>query len=74
MTTGILLAQAPIHSSFQWLVDEVVVGELHALGVHFLNGSAGQLKSRIQPVALLAGLATSNNARVQLALIPLLLV
>ena len=54
--------------------DEALVGELNVLGVHFLNGGDGRLQPMLIPAALLAGLAASADARVQLALIPLLLV
>lgn len=63
-----------IHSSAQLLKDEALVGELNALGVHFLSGGDGRQQAKLPPTALLAGLAVSDDTRVQLALIPLLLV
>lgn len=61
-------------SSFQQLPDEVLVSALSALGVHFLNGGDSRLQTWLPRTALLTGLAASSDARVQLALIPLLLV
>lgn len=66
--------QSPIILPFQLLYDEALIGELNALGVHFMNGGDGRLQPRFPPSVLLAGLAVSNDTRVQLALIPLLLV
>lgn len=60
--------------SLQRLPDEALVSELNTLGVHFLNGGDGRRQPRLPQTALLTGLAASSDARVQLALIPLLLV
>lgn len=62
------------NSSIHLLKDEALVGELNALGVHFLSGGDGRQQIKLPPTTLLAGLATSGDTRVQLALIPLLLV
>lgn len=70
----LVFAHSPITLSSQQLYDEVLVGELNALGVHFLSGGDNRQQGKLPPTALLAGLATSSNTRVQLALIPLLLV
>ena len=56
------------------LDDDVLVGELDALGIHFLTGGDDRAQPRLPPAALLAGLAASGDARVQSAIIPLLLV
>lgn len=69
-----LANQVLITASFQLLPDEALVSELSALGIHFLNGSDGRQQPRLPRTALLTGLAASDDARVQLALIPLLLV
>lgn len=62
------------NSSVHLLKDEALVGELNALGVHFLNGGDNRQRAKLSPTALLVGLAASDDTRVQLALIPLLLV
>lgn len=64
----------PIELLLHSLTDEALVGELNALGVHFLSGGDGRQQPNLTPAALLMGLAVSNDTRVQLALIPLLLV
>ena len=55
------------------LCDDVLVGELDALGVHFLSGGDGRTHTCLTSVELVAGLSASPDARVQSALIPLLL-
>lgn len=69
-----LANQVLITASFQQLSDEALVSELSALGIHFLNGGDGRQQPRLPQTTLLTGLAASSDARVQLALIPLLLV
>lgn len=54
--------------------DAALVGELTALGIHFLTDGDGRTRTCLPPAVLLANLAASNNARVQSAIIPLLLV
>lgn len=54
--------------------DEALVGELNALGVHFLSGGDGRQEPELTPAALLMGLAASADTRVQLALISLFFV
>jgi len=49
-----------------------LVDALDTLGVRFLRGGSGAT-ARAEPAALLAGLAASAEARLRLALIPLLL-
>lgn len=70
----LVFAHSPITLSSQQLYDEVLVGELNALGVHFLSGGDGRQQAKLPPTALLIGLSASNDTRLQLALIPLLLV
>jgi hypothetical protein len=58
------------------LDDEYLVAELEALGVHFLRSthkSAITASERIAPAMFIARLASSDDARLRLALIPLLL-
>ena len=51
-----------------------LVDELNRLEVHFLQGGTGcPVTEPLEPAILLAMLATSNEARLQLALLPLLL-
>ena len=69
-----LVARTTICSSFQRLPDDGLVSELSALGVHFISGGEERQQSWLPRATLLAGLAASSDARVQLALIPLLLV
>lgn len=71
---ALITGQSPTILPFQPLHDEVLVGELNALGIHFLNGGDDRQQAELLPTALLTGLATSSDTRVQLALIPLLLV
>jgi hypothetical protein len=52
--------------------DDALCAELWRLGVHFLNCANDDPRS-LAPLDLLCGLAQSQNARVQLAIIPLLL-
>ena len=54
------------------LTPQQLVDALDALGVRFLRGGSGAPLCT-QPAALLAGLAASAEARLRLALIPLLL-
>lgn len=57
-----------------WSADRLVT-ELNRLGVHFVTG--GELEQSapsLSPAELLAGLASQSEARLRLALIPLLLV
>lgn len=54
-------------------INARLVAELDALGVHFLQGAAPAEAGRMTPGALLAALAASDEARLRLALIPLLL-
>jgi hypothetical protein len=56
------------------VLDDALVGELDALGIHFLTGGDGRTRAHLPPAVLLAGLAASDDARVQSAIIPLLLV
>jgi hypothetical protein len=49
-----------------------LVAALDSLGVPFLRGASGSAVT-LEPVALLAALVASNEARLRLALIPLLL-
>jgi hypothetical protein len=69
-----LVARTTICSSFQRLPDDGLVSELSALGVHFISGGDDRRQSWLPRTTLLAGLAASSDTRVQLALIPLLLV
>jgi hypothetical protein len=56
------------------LTGAQLVGKLDALGVHFLQGGSDpDTTGEIDPVTLLAALAASDEARLRLALIPLLL-
>jgi hypothetical protein len=54
------------------LTPAQLVAALDNLGVPFLRGASGPAVT-IEPVALIAALATSHEARLRLALIPLLL-
>ena len=54
------------------LTPSQLVAALDSLGVPFLRGASGSVVP-VQPAALLAGLAASPEARLRLALIPLLL-
>ena len=54
------------------LTPSQLVAALDSLGVHFLRGASGAVGA-MQPTALLAALAASAEARIRLALIPLLL-
>lgn len=74
MCNIVLTDRAITNSASQLLHDEALIGELNALGVHFLSGGDGHQQVKLSPTALLAGLAASNDTRVRLALIPLLLV
>jgi hypothetical protein len=62
---------APTQSST--VHDDELVGELDALGVHFISGGDGRSRRQLSEAELLAGLAASPDTRVQLATIPLLL-
>lgn len=55
------------------LSNAELAAELHALGVHFVrsDGLSG-VRSRLAPATLMAGLVTSDEARLRLALLPLL--
>jgi hypothetical protein len=53
------------------LTPQQLVDVLDALDVRFLRGGSGA-SARAEPVALLAGVAASAEARLRLALIPLL--
>jgi len=55
------------------LSNAELAAELHALGVHFVrsDGLSG-VRSRLAPATLMVGLAASDEARVRLALLPLL--
>jgi hypothetical protein len=56
------------------LTSTQLVTELDALGVHFLQGGNDPgAAGKVDPVTLLAALAASDEARLRLALIPLLL-
>ena len=55
------------------ITDDTLVGELDALGIHFLTGGDARREARLSPTELLSGLAASLDTRVQLAVIPLLL-
>lgn len=58
----------------QSIDDAQLMAELETLGIHFLQSSSTvELATRIAPATLVARLASSNEARVRLALIPLLL-
>lgn len=65
---------SPSVALLSYPTDEALVGELNALGVHFVSGGDGRQQPTLTPAALLIGLAASTDTRVQLALIPLLLV
>ncbi len=55
-------------------LNEQLVAELDALGVHFLRGAkAAEPTGQIAPASLMALLAANPEARMRLALIPLLL-
>ena len=58
------------------LTNDELVDKLNALGVYFLHGGdevRPENDTEIDPKLLLTGLTTSNEARMRLALIPLLL-
>ena len=55
------------------ITDNTLVGELDALGIHFLTGGDACSEARLSPTELLSGLAASLRYAVQLAVIPLLL-
>ena len=55
------------------LSDDRLVGELWAWGVPFVGGRVETGTERLSGQELLAGLAASPDARIQLAIIPLLL-
>jgi len=74
MHATIVSDKSPFDPSLHLINDDALVGELNALGVHFLSGGDSRLQPTLTPAALLVGLASSPDARVQLALIPLLLV
>jgi hypothetical protein len=52
------------------MIDNQLASELQRLEIAFLRGDAGS--SSVDPVELIAGLAASEEARLRLALIPLL--
>ncbi len=59
---------------FASLTADELVGVLDALDVHFLSGGVDSSRTRpVQPRELFAELATQEDARLQLAIIPLLL-
>jgi hypothetical protein len=61
-------------STCRHLTDDQLIAELNRLEVHFLNqGEIARLQLPLTAAELLAGLACSANARVRLAIIPLLL-
>jgi len=59
--------------TIQYGDGDALCAELWRLGVHFVNSATGSTAQEIAPVDLLCGLAASQDARVQLAIIPLLL-
>lgn len=69
------MSQSSTETNIRTESAERLVTELNKLGVHFVTGGklAGSTPT-LPPAALLAGLAAQSEARLRLALIPLLLV
>lgn len=74
MNDGTMIATSCHHKAFEQVSANQLVNELNRLEVYFLRGeTAPQLPSLLPAASLLMQLAISAEARLRLALIPLLL-
>ncbi|MCE7984248.1 MAG: hypothetical protein DYG89_23990 [Caldilinea sp. CFX5] len=74
MNDGTIIAAVCPDAAFEQVSASQLVNELNRLGVYFLQGeTAPLLPAAMTPASLVMQLATSEEARLRLALIPLLL-